>query len=274
MMAHVQIRLAILAGLASLVLYPLSGANAAALSRFSPDPGRWSVLASVQALSNHDVWAVGYYCKTNCADPLTQHDLILHWNGAHWARVASPNPGSGDVLNSVSAASASDIWAVGEYLGSAGVLPLVLHWNGSKWRRVAFRSENSVTLSAVSARSARDAWISGYESNPSTGHASTIAARWNGKAWRQVETPRRGAPAFLLGIAVKSATSGWAVGTYCAASCGSAARVDKAVILRWNGTKWAWVKVPAPDAYVLSSIEVVSATDAWAAGLAMPSRNK
>lgn len=276
-MARVPIRLAVLAGLASLVLSPLAAASAAphARTRFSPDFGRENFLNSVQALSSHNAWAVGYFCKTDCADPRTQHDLILHWTGAHWARVASPNPGSGDVLNSVSAVSRSDIWAVGEYLGSPGDVPaLVLHWNGSKWARVAFRGDKDVTLTAVSARSARDAWIVGYQSNPVTGGARALAARWNGRAWRQVPVPHPGPVDFLNGIAVKSATSAWAVGQYCAARCSTIAEVRKAMIMRWNGRKWARVRVPATDAYDLSSIDVVSANDAWAAGLAMPSRNK
>lgn len=274
-MARVPIKLATLAGLISLVLFPLAGASAAARSRFSPDFGRQNVLNAVQALSSHNVWAVGYFCKTDCADPSTQHDLILHWNGAHWARVASPSPGSGDVLTSVSASSASDIWAVGYYLGSgADIPPLVLHWNGRKWARVPFHSGNAVTLTAVSARSARDAWIAGFQQDPVTGRTHALAARWNGKAWRQVAIPHPGTPDFLNAIAVQSATSAWAVGTYCAARCFRPAEVDKATILRWNGRKWARVKVPATDSYVLSSIHVVSTIDAWAAGLAMPSRNK
>lgn len=276
-MARVPIKLAVLAGLTSLVLSQLAVASAAvpARSRFSPDFGRQNVLNGVQAISSHNVWAVGYFCKTDCADPRTQHDLILHWNGARWARVASPSPGSGDVLTSVSAASASDIWAAGYYLGSgSAVPPLVLHWNGRKWARVPFRIGTEVTLTAVSARSARDAWIAGFQQDPVTGRTHALAAHWNGKAWRQVAIPHPGSFDFLLGIAVKSATSAWAVGTYCAARCFRRDEVDKATILRWNGKKWALAKVPAADSYVLSSIDVVSATDAWAAGLAMPSRNK
>lgn len=277
-MARVPIRLAVLAGLTSLALSPLAGAGAAvpAPSRFSPDFGRMNFLNGVQALSSHNVWAVGTFCKTDCADPRTQHDLVLHWNGERWARVASPNPGSGDTLTSVSAASARNIWAVGYFLGSAvGAVPaLVLHWNGSKWARVPFRADKDVTLTAVSARSARDAWIVGYQSNPVSGGAHALAARWTGKAWRQVAIPHPSTTDFLSGIAVQSATNAWAVGQYCAAHCGTSAEVRKAMILRWNGTKWARAKVPGADAYDLDSIDVVSATDAWAAGLAMPSHNK
>lgn len=270
-MSAVPIRLAALAALVPLSLSPLPVASAAAHAahRFSPDFGRQSVLSAVQALSSHNAWAVGYFCRTDCADPRNEHDLILHWNGTRWAKVASPNPGSGDSLDSVSAASASDIWAVGVYLGSSGDIdPLVLHWNGAKWRRVAFGGGARVMiLTAVSARSARNAWIIGYRNH-------VLAEHWDGKTWRQVPLPQPKTLDYLSAIAVRSPASAWAVGQYCVAHCLSPAEVVKAQILRWNGRKWARVKLPVTDAGDLSSIDVVSATDAWAAGQAMPSPTK
>jgi hypothetical protein len=42
--------------------------------------------------------------------------LILHWDGAHWTRLPSPNIGASDGLNAVAASSASNIWAVGQFI--------------------------------------------------------------------------------------------------------------------------------------------------------------
>jgi hypothetical protein len=107
-----------------------------------------------------------------------------------------------------------------------------------------------------------------------TGGAHALAARWTGKAWRQVAIPHPGSFDFLNAIAVQSSTNAWAVGQYCAAHCFTSAEVRKAMILHWNGRRWALVRVPPSDAYDLSAIDVVSATDAWASGQVMPSRNK
>lgn len=77
------------------------------------DGTRWSLipnaggidefLFAVTAIAPNDAWAVGDNGQTQ------------HWNGAEWTRVAAPYPGLGGRFNSVAAASASDVWAVGSY---------------------------------------------------------------------------------------------------------------------------------------------------------------
>jgi hypothetical protein len=86
----------------------------------SPSPGgasRFSTLNGVAAVSATDAWAAGDYSNSANAD----ETLTEHWNGMAWKQVPSPNPSStGNLLNGVSASSASDIWAVGEYNNGAG----------------------------------------------------------------------------------------------------------------------------------------------------------
>jgi hypothetical protein len=86
----------------------------------SPSPGgasRFSTLNGVAAVSATDAWAAGDYSNSANAD----ETLTEHWNGMAWKQVPSPNPSStGNILNGVSASSASDIWAVGEYNNGAG----------------------------------------------------------------------------------------------------------------------------------------------------------
>jgi hypothetical protein len=80
----------------------------------SPSPAGtsgFSTLNGVAAVSAADAWAVGDYEKSGAA----QRSLIERWNGTAWKQVPSPNPSSGsNILNGVSASSATDIWAVGE----------------------------------------------------------------------------------------------------------------------------------------------------------------
>jgi hypothetical protein len=64
--------------------------------------------------------------------------VILHWDGARWSRVKSPNPSSNfNSLSGVSARSAKAALAVGFYFGSTGLntYTLILHWDGARWSR-------------------------------------------------------------------------------------------------------------------------------------------
>jgi hypothetical protein len=67
----------------------------------------------VAATSTRSAWAVG-----------TDGDstLIMHWNGTSWARVPSPSPGTTEnFLGGVAAASAGNVWAVGDSFSVGGV---------------------------------------------------------------------------------------------------------------------------------------------------------
>ena len=79
------------------------------------------VLYSVVALSAPNVWAVGYGENTSGA----QRTLIDQWTGSSWAELTSPNVGTSDVLNAITAVPGdpNDLWAV----GTADNHPLALH---------------------------------------------------------------------------------------------------------------------------------------------------
>jgi hypothetical protein len=65
--------------------------------------------------------------------------LVLHWNGARWGQVPSPDPGgagSDNDLFSVAAAAPDNIWAVGEHFASGKITTLIQHWNGTRWASV------------------------------------------------------------------------------------------------------------------------------------------
>src|SRR5215475_8019113 len=100
----------------------------------SPAPGDSSNLDAVTAVSAGNVWAVGDYSSGG-----SDKTLVLHWNGRKWARHASPNP-TGTVtsiqLNGVSAASAGNAWAVGNYLSGSLQKTFTMRWNGSAWKLV------------------------------------------------------------------------------------------------------------------------------------------
>jgi hypothetical protein len=127
----------------------------------TPNPGLDNLLTGVSAVSSSDVWAVGYDGDSNAG---TFQTLILHWNGAAWSQVSSPNPSSTtNQLYGVSAVSSTDAWAVGGYTSQTGGATLILHWNGTTWSKVASPNPGAGfnVLYAVSADSGADAWAVG-----------------------------------------------------------------------------------------------------------------
>ncbi len=81
----------------------------------SPDPGGgFNFLTSIRGTSPTDIWAVGSYSNPGGS---TVKGLILHWDGTSWTQTPSPSPGpAGSELTGVTATSATDAWAVGDYI--------------------------------------------------------------------------------------------------------------------------------------------------------------
>ena len=178
----------------------------------SPSPGRAGSdddLFSVTATSPRDAWAVGYIFRL----PRIR-TLILHWNGRHWAHVASPSPGSDAELFSVAATSRSNAWAVGPVTPSK---TFILHWDGRRWKRVASPNQGGAgqgnTLAAVTATSSRNAWAVGFYFFNGAAH-HTLVLHWNGARWVHQRTPAQGDSSSLFGVDARSAGSAWAVGRF------------------------------------------------------------
>ena len=231
----------------------------------SPNPGSTErLLSGVSTVSPSSAWAVGQYRTTSGGNKT----LVLNWNGSRWAQTPSPSPEvvDGSFLSGVAAVSPSDAWAVGWVYGVGGENSntLILHWNGSSWTRVA--SPNPVhlgfnVLSAVSARTASDAWAVGSIDS------GTLILHWNGSGWTRVTSPGATSGDVLNGVSALSASDVWAVG-------GTGART---LMLRWNGTSWSLVPSPSPGrGGDLNAVSAVSSSDAWAVGcyLASPGSNE
>ncbi len=205
--------------------------------------GSVSFLSGVAAVSASDVWAVGEYYPTSSSQ--SEVTLVLHWNGKSWRTVPSPNPrqSDGTLPLSVSAASATDVWAVGQYAqrrhnGIQG--SLAMHWNGKSWRIVPSpnpRGSVGTQLDSVSAVSATDVWAVGhYSSGNCCAVTRALVLHWNGKRWSQVPIPnpgpRRHHNNSLDAVSAVSARNAWAVGSYYNYA------VQNPLILHWNGKAW------------------------------------
>jgi len=83
------------------------------------------ILQAVAFIPGGTAWAVGSGSSGS---------LIEHWTSNGWIQVASPSSTAPVTMTAVSAASASDAWAVGWFDGSGESLyTLILHWNGKTW---------------------------------------------------------------------------------------------------------------------------------------------
>jgi hypothetical protein len=172
--------------------------------------------------------------------------LIAHWNGFSWAQVDSPDPGSGNnFFNSVRAASASSIWAVGSASDGTSSKTLIEHWNGIVWNTVPSPSPGSAfnELSGVRVVSANDAWAVGDYADGGTSR-KTLVLHWNGATWQRVASPDPGGTGNdndLFAVAATSHSDAWAVGEIITSTG------IQTLALHWNGSKWAQVASPNPE---------------------------
>ena len=235
---------------------------------------RYQQLGAVAAVTPTDAWAVGAR-----GDGCTSLPVIEHWNGQRWSTMAAvTTPGSGvGELNSMSADSPSDIWAVGEFTPHGTVCdgpppkdiqrtrPLISHWNGHQWL-VSDASPRGTGLSLVSvaALSPTNVWAVGNESVHHNGYRGIIE-HWNGRTWRVVPSLHPGprGRGFLRSMSAVGPHDIWAVGYY------SASRTRQHTFVeRWNGSVWRQIPSPNRACHLneFSSISMLSPTDGWAVG--------
>lgn len=222
-----------------------------------------NVLTSVAAVASNDVWAVGYY---STAGGVWQ-TLAMHWTGASWSVVSSPNIGTGNnFLFAVSAAASNDVWAVGHATGLNGVeQTLAMHWTGSAWRVVATPNPGGASsfLNGLAARPG-DAWAVGYTASDTANALQTLILHWNGTAWTQTASPNAGSASnnFLAAAAALSSNDAWAVGYR------DGVTQQLGLAMHWNGASWSVISNPANAPVDLRVLGVAPAAsgDVWFVG--------
>src|SRR5947207_9216127 len=155
-----------------------------------------------------------------------------------WKVVPSPNVGSASFLEDVSADSATDAWAVGEYQTASGYdRTLVEHWDGVTWTVVPSPNPGPLYsfLADVVALSPTDVWAVGVQAGVST--SLTLIEHWDGTSWTVVPSVNVGnGENDLFGVGAIGADDVWAVGHQFATH-------GSLLVERWDGT--AWTRVPA-----------------------------
>lgn len=228
-----------------------------------------SSLQGVTAVASNNVWAVGYYSNTISS---TIQSLVMAWDGASWAVVASPNTGTSvNTLSAVDAVSANDIWAVGYYSHTAlgAFQTLVQHWDGASWQSLASPNAISATnqLFGVTAVAANDVWAVGATIGATA--TQTLIEHWDGAAWTIVPSPNLGSTRNVLNaVAAVAANDVWAVGSY----SNSLDRYSQTLVEHWDGTVWTVLASPilGTTRNVLNAVSAAGVDDVWAVGTNRP----
>lgn len=228
--------------------------------------GSKSTLNGVVALSATNAWAVGRG-RNGAA-------LAEHWNGTGWSVVPVPTPAgaASSQLSGISALSPSDIWAVGSVTTVIGTTvqtrTLAEHWNGTTWSIVTSRNTtNSNLLTGVAAVATNNLWAVGYTitTDGTNQPDKTLVEHWNGTAWSIVASPSPASNDTLSGVAARSATDVWAVGTRQDRS--GAIPIDRTLTEHWNGSAWSVVASPnvGGNDNLLNGVSAATG-DVWAVG--------
>lgn len=205
------------------------------------DGSQWSVLPSpisdtgasgvvirdIEVISADDIWFVGDWVEPFGCD----FSLAMHWDGSDFTVVETPcnevpanNNGFG--LESVSAASSDEVWAVGAGGdGDSTINSYVIRWDGSSWEYVPAPQLGIVQrLFAVEALAADDVWAAGSYLDGLGYHA--YALHWDGSSW----TVHDADDGFATGA---GALHAFASDDIYAAGGG---------LSHWDGTSWSFVE--------------------------------
>jgi len=230
-----------------------------------------AALNGIFAFASDNIFAVGYQPASNGA----VQTLIEHWNGSAWTVVPSPNANNtGNVLTSISAASPTDIWAVGDQVAPGiEVRTLALHFDGNIWSVVP--TPNPVggseldqnILTSVVALAPNDVTTVGFTVANFT--ELTMAQHWDGNTWTVVPTPNRstvpGSFNTLRGVTAVSPTDLYAVGFF---ADSATAGQQLTLILHFDGKRWKIIRSPITGvAQQLNGVFALpGTTDVWVAG--------
>jgi hypothetical protein len=236
----------------------------------SPSLPQGSRLEDVITLSPTDAWAVGWAASPSSLD---DESFTMHWDGAAWTIVSTPQPGGPfkDRLRAVDAAAPNDVWASGVFQDEqTREHSVILHWDGKTWTEFPLYSprlspapsracDTYGGLTGITVISASDIWAVG---NATTCH-------YDGTSWTEVPSPqpRREYNELaypLEDVSAAAANDVWAVG---ARVVNSPYQVYwNTLAEHWDGAQWTRFTIQIPIGQILLGVEAVAADDVWAVG--------
>jgi hypothetical protein len=221
-------------------------------------------LYGADASGASNVWAVGVVYPPTGG---TSRGLALRYDGTSWGSVPRTGLPSDVTLRGVDAVSTTDVWAAGaNRAGISAYDTMAAHWNGTAWTRETTPNGNPGGFNSLSgvAAAGSTVWAVGTYVDPSssTNRRKLILQRAGGN-WRVSTAPRVATYEQLAAVDATGPADAWAVGS--ASSDGQSAPLAP-LALRWNGTSWGSMTLPAPGNTALTGVDARTSSDVWAVG--------
>lgn len=145
-------------------------------------PGNFQFLEGISAISDTDVWAVGY---TSLLGALNGAAQAFHFDGKQWSQVAAPS-GQAARFNAVTAIASDDVWAVGYAQNEQQTF--IEHFDGTQWQVVTSPSTSDPTniLLGVGAVSSTSVWAVGQHFKA---QGAPLVEHFDGTLWSIVPAP-------------------------------------------------------------------------------------
>lgn len=223
-----------------------------------------STYNAIAKLRGHRAWVVG---STTTPDGGAQA-VAAHLDDGWRESPAGNRPVFANNLYGVAAVSDHNVWAVGSSSNDdyATTHTLAEHWDGDHWSIVASPTPDPAggnELTAVAAGRDGAVFASGYSD------ATPLLLRRGAFRWHRLRLPEL--PGFddaISGVAVRSATNAWFVGTFQRTSDG----LSRPLVLHWNGTALRRVRArqPSPwDSSYMTAVTITRRGRIYAAGTAL-----
>jgi hypothetical protein len=218
--------------------------------------------ADASAASN--VWAVGVVYPPRGG---TSRGLVLRYDGTAWRSVPRTGLPGDEALRGVDAVSATDVWVVGDHrAGIGGYGTMAARWNGTTWTREPTPNGNTGSFNSLYgvAAAGGTVWAVGTYVDPSSSvNRRKLILQRVGGSWRVSAAPRVATSERLTAVDATGPADAWAVGS---ASSDVQSAPLAPLALRWNGTSWVSMVLPAPASIALSGVDARTPSDVWAVG--------
>jgi hypothetical protein len=219
---------------------------------------------AVAAGSASTIWAGGAHAPNDSS----RQPAIWRWTGKTWASQTLPDlpvqqfpvDGFDTSIDSISASSATNAWAVGNILNSSGQ-PTSLHWDGKTWSQIPLPVTATKSgppdleppvLVDVSTTGPANAWA---VEEVQASSAFTIVRFVHGK-WVVSKRIPQGTDADGIATGSKKLT-------YVPVTVDVSANERNSYLLRFNGSTWSKVTLPAADQHLTLTRLTMHGSSIW-----------
>jgi hypothetical protein len=179
--------------------------------------------------------------------------VIMRKRGNSWTEVKLPPFFSDAGVESMSASSPTNVWAVGFLASPDDSVADALQWNGKAWKAVDTGGASDPTWLSVSTSSPSNVWaVENYNLNE--------FMHWNGRTWSVIDVPSAG---HFSSIATDSRKRVWAVGP---GTLQDAQTPYVASAVRLDGSRWVTVRAPKQLARAGLTQVTMRGSSVWAVG--------